>query len=122
VVSIFTRSLTDDLAGLVKKIDETVAANDDKQMAAFLVLLTDDATAAEAQLKELAEKHEITNVPLTYYEDTKGPSHYKIAEDADVTVMMWVSTSVKVNHAFAAGELDKEKAAAVVSDTAKILE
>jgi hypothetical protein len=122
VVNIFARTITDDLASLVKQIDETVAKNDDKKMAAFVVLLSDDEAAAETQLKELAEKHEITNIPLTVFKDTKGPGNYKIAADADVTVMMWVGLSVKSNHAFAAGKLNKDNAAAVVADTAKILE
>jgi hypothetical protein len=119
---VFARTINDDLASLVKQIDETVAANDEKKMAAFVVLLSDDEAAAEAQLKELAEKHEITNVPLTVFKDTKGPGNYKIADDADVTVLMWVGLSVKSNHAFAAGKLNKDNAAAVVADTAKILE
>ena len=122
MVSVFARTITDDLASLVKQIDETVAKNDDKKMAAFFVLLTDDAAAAETQLKELAEKHEITNVPLTFFEDSKGPSSYKIAEDADVTVLMWVGLSVKANHAYAAGKLNEKETAAVVADAAKILE
>ncbi|MBD3674615.1 MAG: hypothetical protein HUJ26_13920 [Planctomycetaceae bacterium] len=122
VVSIFTREIDDNVASLIKQVDEQVGANGDKKMAAFVVLLTDDADAAEGKLKEVAEKNSIKNVPLTVYDGSAGPSSYKIAKDADVTVMMWNESDVKVNHAFAKGQLDKSKVKVVAGDSAKILE
>lgn len=129
-MSIFTRSLSDDLASLVKQIDTTVGKNDDVKMAAFVVLLTDDPSVDAAKLKALAEKHGITNTPLTVFKDTKGPKSYKIAKDAEVTVMMWhpvevkgkIILQVKANYAFAKGKLNKKSTAKVVADTSKILE
>jgi hypothetical protein len=90
-------------------------------MAGFVVLLTDDPDAAEARLKGLAEKQKITKTPLTIYDGVAGPDNYKIAEKADVTVMMWVGGEVKVNYVFEKGKLDKKAVATVVKDTAKIL-
>ncbi|GAB4150857.1 MAG: hypothetical protein Tsb009_25930 [Planctomycetaceae bacterium] len=121
VVSIFTRTIDDNLASLVKKIDAKVAENKDQRMAAFVVLLTDDPDADEAKLKALAKKHGIKNVPLTLFDGVAGPPRYKIAKDAEVTVMMWKRISVKANHAFAKGKLDKKGIDAVVKSTAKIL-
>ena len=89
---------------------------------AFVVLLTDDPDSAEAQLKEFADKHGIENTPLTIFDGVAGPRNYKIAEEAEVTVNLWVGAKeVKVNHAFAKGQLDKDGIAAVIADTAKIL-
>lgn len=121
-MSIFTRSLSDDLASLVKQIDDTVGKNEDSKMAAFVVLLSDDPSAQEAKLKALAEKHGITNTPLTVYRDSKGPGRYKISGDAEVTVLMWRGVRVKSNHAFAPGKLDKKSAAKVVAATSTILD
>lgn len=123
-MSIFTRSLSDDLASLVKQIDDTVGKNEDQKMAAFVVYLTDDKAAAETQLKAFAEKHEITNTPLTIYADKKSKlvNNYKIADDAQVTVMMWRGLKVKANHAFATGKIDKKSVAKVVADTSTILD
>jgi hypothetical protein len=121
-VNIFTRSLDDNLASLVKQVDKTVGANKDKQMAAFVVLLTDDPDEADGQLKAFADKHGIKNTPLTVFDGPAGPEKYNIAQDADVTVHLWVGPKeVKANHAFAKGKLDKKGIAGIISDTDKIL-
>jgi hypothetical protein len=122
VVNIFAREITDDLASLVKQIDETVAKNEDKNMSAFVVLLTDDPDAAEPKLKALAEKQGIKHVPLTIFDGQTGPPNYDISEDADVTVMMWKRTKVQANHAFGKGGLNAAAVKKVVADTSKILE
>lgn len=121
-MNIFTRSLDGNLASLVKQVDETVGKNQDQKMAAFVVLLTDDPDAAEPKLKDFAEKHGIKHTPLTLFDGIAGPPSYKIAKDADVTVHLWIGTEVKANHAFSAGQLDKEKIETILSDTSKILE
>ena len=121
MVTIFARKITEPLTSLVKKIDGLVAKNKDKKLSAFVVLLSDDADADEAKLKELAKKHKIKTTPLTVFEGIAGPPSYKIAKDADVTVLMWERRKVKVNYAFAKDGLNKKLVKAIVKDTAKIL-
>jgi len=122
VVSIFARNVDANVAKLVKEIDAVVVKNaDEKKMAAFVTVLTNDPDATEGALKKVAEEQKIQRTPLTVFENNVGPSSYKIGENADVTVMMWVGSNVKVNHAFAAGELNADSVAKVVADTAKIL-
>ncbi len=122
MVAIFARKITGDLASLVKKIDGLVAKNKDKKMSAFVVLLSSDADADEARLKALATAHGIkTTTPLTVFEGVAGPPSYKIAKDADVTVLMWKGQKVKVNHAFRKDDLNTKAIAAIVADTGKIL-
>lgn len=121
-MNIFTRSLTDDLAGLVGKIDKQIEKNKEHKMAGFVVLLTDEPDKAEADLKAFAEKHGIRNVPLTYFDGVAGPETYKIAKEADVTVNMWVEKSAKANHTFESGGLNKQAIAKIVADVPKILE
>jgi hypothetical protein len=120
-VAIFARELTDDLASLVKQVDETVAKNEDKKMAAFLVVLTEDPDAVEPKLKELAEKQGIKKVPLTIFEGASGPGSYKISKDADLTVLMWKGLEVQANHALEKGKLDANGVKSIVDDTKKIL-
>ncbi len=127
MVAIFTRSITDDLTSLVKQIDEQVSKNADKKMASFVILLSNDADADEPKLNKLAEKAGIktgkeANVPLTIFDGIAGPDKYKIAEEAEVTVMLWKGQKAVVNHAFAKGKLDKDGVTKVVESTAKILE
>ena len=121
MVAIFTRSITDDLTSLVKQIDDQVAQNEDKKMASFVILLSNDPDADEAKLKTLAEKAGIKHVPLTVFDGVAGPPNYKIAEDAEVTVLHWLERKTVVNHAFAKGKLDKEGVKKIVESTSEIL-
>ncbi len=121
MVTIFARKITENLTSLVKKIDGLVAKNKDEKLSAFVVLLSEDADADEAKLKELAKKHRIKTTPLTVFEGIAGPPNYKIAKDADVTVLMWDRRKVKVNHAFGKDGLNKKAVKLVVADTSKIL-
>ena len=119
-VSIFTRKMDDNVKELVKQIDKVVGENKGDKMAAFVVLLSDEPESQEATLKATAKDEGIVNTPLTTFENSKGPRKYRISEDAEVTVMMWVD-DVKVNHAFPAGKLDKDSIKKIVSDTSRIL-
>ena len=121
VVSIFVRKMDESTAKLVKQIDDIVGKQEEKKMAAFVTVLSDDPDAQEASLKKTAEEQKITRTPLTVYENAAGPRSYKIDEKANVTVMMWVDSNVKVNHAYADGDLSDEAIAKVIEDTAKIL-
>ena len=122
VVAIFTRNLDESVTGLIKNIDGQVVKNGDKQMKAFVVLLTDDPDAAEGKLQKVAKKAGIKNVPLTIFDGVTGPPSYKISKKADVTVLMWNKSKVKVNKGFAKGKFDKAAAKTLAGDTKKILE
>ena len=121
-MNVFARSLDDNLASLAKKIDQKIRDNTDQNLAGFLVLLTEDPDSAEAQIKIFAEKHGIEKLPLTIFDGSAGPDEYNIAQEADVTVNMWVELEVQANHAFAKNQLDKDAIDAVMADTDKILE
>ncbi len=121
VACVFTREITPEVGALVKEIDQAVGQNADKKMAAFVVLLTDDADAASKQLTKLAEEQKIKNVPLTVFDGAAGPEKYKIAKDAAVTVMMWTKGRIQVNEAYAAGKLSTDEAKKVAGQTDKIL-
>jgi hypothetical protein len=121
VVSIFTKKIDANVASLIKQVDAEIEKNQEKKMKAFVVLLTDDPDAAEPMLKEVAKKNEIKHVPLTIFDGPAGPPDYQLSEKADTTVMMWVKSDVKVNHAFTADKLDKKAVEAIVKETEKIL-
>ena len=122
VVTVFTRELTDSVKDLVKKVDAKVGANKDKKMAAFVVVLTEDPDAVEPKLEALHKDSKIANTPLTIVEGDAGPPEYNLAKDAEVTVMMWVDSEVKVNQSFAKGKLDKKAVDSLIAETKKILE
>ncbi|MBX3440400.1 MAG: hypothetical protein KF861_23120 [Planctomycetaceae bacterium] len=121
VVSIFARQVTDELATLVKNVDQTVGKNQSEKMAAFVVLLSDEPASEEGKLKALAQKHGIANTPLTTFDDKNGPPSYKLSKDADFTVMMWVDGKLKVNETFKSGELNPQAITQVVEKAGTIL-
>ena len=118
---VFTRTLSDDLASLVKQIDKKVADNKAAKMQAFVVLISEDPDADEKKLEELAKKHDI-KIPLTLFDGIAGPPGYKMSKDAEISVMHWKGRVVKANNTFAKNKLDKAGVDATVKDTATILE
>jgi hypothetical protein len=121
VVSIFCREINDNVAALVKEVDTKVGANKEAGMAAFVVLLSENPEADAQKLKDLAAKQGIQNTPLTTFDGAAGPAGYQVAKDADVTVMMWNESELKVNDAFKKGEFAQDKVAGVVGKTSTIL-
>ena len=121
VAAVFTRTLSDDLASLVKEVDGIVGKNQSKQAGAFVVLLSKDPDGDEAKIKEFAKKHGIKNVPLTVFDGEAGPEDYNIAKDAEVTVNLWNKSKVESNHAYGKGGLNKDGVKAIVADAEKML-
>ncbi len=121
MVSVFTRSITDNLASLVKQIDTAVAKNKKAQLKAFVVVLSDDPDLDEPKLKALAKKHGIKNVPLTVFDGVAGPPSYKIQKGAETTVLMWRRGRVTRNHGFEKGKLDKAALKTLATDTAGLI-
>ncbi len=121
VVNIFAREMTTEVVALVKEIDQIVGENDEKKMAAFVTLLTNDPDKDEDTLKAIAKKEGLKNVPLTIFDGVAGPEDYKLSEKADLTVTMWVENKVEASHAFAKGQFRASAAKAIVDDTKKIL-
>lgn len=122
VVMIFTRKLDPSLASLVKKVNDKVEANQDKQMAAFVVLLGADASSKADELKALAEKEKLS-IPLTIAADQpNGPETYKIAPEAEETVLIYNNSKVKDNVALKAGELSSAKIDEILQKTSDILQ
>lgn len=121
VVNIFARDVTPELAKLIAELDKAVAANQSQKMAAFVVHLTDDTEASAQKLKGIAKQARLEHTPLTNFEGAAGPANYNISKEADITVMMWVKSEVKVNHALKFDDLTSDKSAQIIADTQKIL-
>ena len=121
VVSVFAREVNDNLASLIKQVDAVVEQNKDKKMAAFVVVLAEDADKLAPKLEALAKQNGIKNVPLTIFDGVAGPDSYNIAKGADVTVLMWNKMSVKANFALEKGKLDDKMITTIVAETSSIL-
>jgi hypothetical protein len=115
---IFARKIDDKVTSLVKKIDAANAKN--KKMASFIVFLSDEEGMAK-KLKALAKKEKLKECVLTLMENQAGPEGYNISKDADVTVVLYVNKTVKVNHAFKKGQLTDKAITKIIADLKEIL-
>ena len=108
---IFAREVTDNLTGLVKKID-AVNAEKGAKAGSFVVFLNDEE-GYDKKLTSLAEKEGLKQTVLAL-ESPAGPGGYNIAKEADVTVILYRSHKVVHNHAFKKGELKSSDIESIV--------
>lgn len=119
---IFTRKIDDGLASLVKKLDAVVADNQDKNMAALVNFVGEDADALQAAAAEFGKQHEIANTVLAVpKEHANGPGRYGIPAETSLAVILYRGKTVKVLHMLTDGQLDEDCIAAIIADTDKIL-
>jgi len=119
---IFARKIDDGLASLVKKVDAVVADNQDKQMAALVNFIGEDADSLQAAAAEFGEQHEISNTALVVPEEhANGPKRYGVSPQTSLAVILYCGKKVEIMHTFAEGELDDDRITSVVADTDKML-
>ncbi|HEX3654499.1 MAG TPA: hypothetical protein VHY91_20295 [Pirellulales bacterium] len=100
MVMVFTRK-SDEIAGLVKKLDKAVEKNSDKQLRAFVNIIGEDRKDAESCAKSLAKDNSVENVPIVVPEEsTNGPDDYGINPDAVVTVIVAREGKVVASHGY----------------------
>jgi hypothetical protein len=116
---IFAREVSDPLTSLVKKLDQETAKHADCHMGSFVVFCSDEE-GLETKLKDLAEKEDLQHLILSI-DNPSGPKALKIAQDADVTVVLYTKREVMVNHAFQKGEMTQKDVDQIVSEVARIL-
>ena len=123
VVMVFARTADPKLAKLLKKIEEEVEEHQAEKLMSFVNMIGTDADSLKKATEEFASKHGITRIAFVVPEDAKdGPADFKIAPDADLTVVCYKEGKVKANHAFAAGQLTDEKIDAIVAASCNLVE
>jgi hypothetical protein len=105
-VIVFARSLSDPLVKLLAACDQAVADRPKDGMRAWMTVLGEKAIGLD-DLGRWATKAGLKAVPVGVFDDPVGPPGYKLADDADVTVVLFERRKVVANFAFRAGELDK---------------
>src|SRR3954465_10083380 len=105
-VIVFARSVSDPLAGLLTVCDGAVADRPKDAMRAWMTVLGEKTIGLD-ELGRWAPKGGVKMVPVGVFDDPVGPPSYKLADDADVTVVLFENRKVLANFAFPAGELDE---------------
>ncbi len=119
VAMIFAREISAPLVQLIKKIDEATAAHAAEEMGSFVVFCSNDETLEE-KLRALAEREKLKHIVLCI-DSPAGPERYKIARDADVTVVLYVKHKVEANYVFRKGALTEKDVEKITADVAKII-
>lgn len=83
MVIIFTQKADDNLAGLVKAVDEVQKNN--AQLGTVVVGIRG---VAPADFEKLQDIHKLTT-PLTIAEDEEGPPRYSLNKEAAITVVIY---------------------------------
>jgi hypothetical protein len=118
VVMVFARSADEKLAKFLKELDEEIEEHQDKKLTAFVNMIGADAESLKKAAADFVAKHEIKRVAFVVPEDAKdGPENFKIAPEADLTVICYKEGEVQANHAFAAGGLSDEKIDVIVDES-----
>jgi hypothetical protein len=115
VVMVFARTADTGLAKLLKKLDEEIEEHQSAKLTGFVNMLGTDAESLKKETAEFVKLHGIERIAFVVPEESaNGPADYKIAPDADLTVVCFKGGKVQANHAFAKGQLSDEKIDAIV--------
>jgi hypothetical protein len=120
-VIVFARSLSDPLGKLVHELDLALGRHKTAELRAWVTFLSDDQTSLDPKVVQWGQKHATGNVPLAVFEDLGGPPSYRLARDADVTILLSVRQRVLTNFAFRTGELTEARVAEVLRAVAQVV-
>jgi hypothetical protein len=112
---VFARKMSDPLGKLVQGFDKAVRDHKASELCSWVTFLSDDQSALDPQVVQWGKKHGLSNLSLAVFEDVDGPPSYRLARDAEVTVLLFVKQKVVRNFAFRAGELNDKKIAEVLA-------
>ncbi len=120
-VIVFARSLNEPLGRLVRGLDRALDTHKTAELRAWVTFLNADQTAFDPQLVRWSKQEAVRNVSLGVFEDPVGPPSYRLAKDADVTVLLSVKQKVVGNFAFRAGELTDSKVDEILKSLPRLL-
>lgn len=119
VVMIFARDLSEPLTNFIKKLDAASEKNKADSLGSFVVFCNDDEKLPK-KLKDVVESAKLKHTVLAV-DAAAGPEDYKVARQADVTVVLYVEATVKANHSFKKGEFKDSDIDKVLGELTKIL-
>lgn len=119
VVMIFAREPSDALMALLRRVDAATTEHRAAGLGSFVVFLS-DKEGLDQQLVAAAKKNAFKQVILSI-DVPEGPDGYKVAKEADVTVVLYVHHFVKASHAFRPGQLTDNAIDEIMADLPKIL-
>jgi hypothetical protein len=120
-VIVFARNLSVPLGKLAQELDKALAQHKSAELRGWITFLHEDQPGFDPRVVEWGQKHALRNLPLSVFEDAGGPPSYRLAADAEVTVLLSVRQRVVANFAFRASELNDAAIGEVVRALPRIL-
>lgn len=111
-VIVFARRLSDPLASALVKCDQWAAALPKDAGRAWLTVLGEKTVSLD-ELGQWTKNAGLKTMPTGVFDDVVGPPSYKLADDAEVTVLLFVDKKVTANFAFRKDELNAEALKAI---------
>jgi hypothetical protein len=118
-IIVFARSVSDPLTKILQAADEAVALRPKDAMRAWMTVLGEKTIGLD-ELGRWATQAGLKSVPVGVFDDPVGPPSYKLADDADVTVLVFENRKVLANFAFRKGELDDAAVRKVAAEIAHL--
>jgi hypothetical protein len=117
VAMIFAREASADVEKLIKKIDAVVGK---AEKAGSFVVFCSTEDGLEAKLKKMAKDADLKKVVLAI-DNPAGPEGYKVAKEADITVVLYKNRKVESNFAFGKGKISDKDIEAIIEATNKLV-
>ncbi len=117
MIFVFAKTPGDVTASLAKKLDQAVADNADKKLAAVINFTKEQTDEFQKEIAEFAEKNDLKNISLTV---TADGEKFNISDDVNVTAMHYLGKKVKFR--FATDTVDKSAVDAIIKGVDTILE
>lgn len=121
-VILFARTPSEATGKLANQIDKALGDHKAADLRGWVTFLSEDQPKLDPELVRWSQKHSLKTLPVGVFEDSAGPPSYKLAKDADLTVLLFVKRKVVANFAYRAGELNDEAIAAIVKTLPKIVD
>jgi hypothetical protein len=120
-VIVFARKLSEPLGKLAHQLDQALTKHKKEELRAWITFLSNDQTSLDPKVVQWGQKHATGDLPLAVFEDIDGPPSYRIARDADVTILLSTHQRVVANFAFRAGELTEGRIGEVLRAMPQVL-
>jgi hypothetical protein len=120
-VVIFSRKLSEPLGKLMVKCDGWLLAQPKDSFRGWMTVLGEKTVSLD-DLAAWAKQTGIKSIPLGVFDDPIGPPSYKLNEEAEVTVLLWVNRKVAANFAFRESELNDDAVTKIVEALPKLVE
>lgn len=104
---VFARKLSDPLGKLLIKGDAWLAGLPKDAGACWMTMLGEKTVTLD-NLSKWAKEAGIKSVPVGVYDDPIGPPSFKLSDEAEVTILVYINRKIVGNFAYRAGELNDD--------------